>query len=134
MVRKTQQVGRIILPPGMKPHPSKYELRVASILTEYFTADVEFIARANRRTADFLVDGVEWELKSPTGAGKNNIQRQLQEASRQSKNVIIDASRSKLHASRIKQQVEYQFQLVRSIKRLLFISKAGKVVELERKV
>ena len=132
MIRKKKETGRIILPAGMKPRPEEHELHVASILSEHYRTDVEFLPRANQRTPDFVIDGVVWELKSPTGTGKNNIQRQLQDAHRQSKNVIIDASRSKMHATKIRRQVEHQFKIVKSVKRLLFVSKSGKVYEITR--
>lgn len=132
MTNRQNKSGNIIIPAGMKPRPQHHELHVASILSEHFKTDVEFILRANRPTPDFLIDGVIWELKSPTGTGKNNIQRQLQEAHRQSGNVIIDANRSKMHAAKIKRQVEHQFKIVRSVRRLLFVSKTGKVLELTR--
>jgi len=120
------------VPATIKPRPEHHELRVAAILCEYFKANVEFIPRANRPTADFLINGVIWELKSPQGIGKNNIQRQLQDAHRQSRNVIIDAGRSKMHGAKIRRQVEHQFKIVKSVKRLLFVSKSGKVFEITR--
>lgn len=132
MTNKRSKPGKIILPANMKPRPEEHELRVAAILSEHFKTDVEFLPRANRPTPDFLIDGVVWELKSPTGAGKNNIQKQLQESRHQSANVIIDASRSKMHATKIRHQVEYQFKIVKSVKRLLFVSKTGKVFEITR--
>jgi len=116
----------------MKPRPEPHEIRVASILSEHFKTDVEFVLRTNQRTPDFLIDGVLWELKSPTGTGKNNIQRQLQDAHHQSKNVIVDASRSRMHGTKIRKQVEYQFRIVKSVRRLLFVSKAGKIFEITR--
>lgn len=116
----------------MKPRPEPHEIHVAGILADHFKTDIEFVLRSNQRTPDFLIDGVVWELKSPTGTGKNNIQRQLQDARHQSKNVIIDASRSKMHGTKMRKQAEYQFKIVRSVKRLLFVSEAGKVFELTR--
>jgi len=132
MTRVKDIPDRIIIPPGLRPRPEPHELKAAVILSEYFDLAVEFVPRSNMPTADFLIDGVTWELKSPTGTGKNNIQRQLQDAHRQSINVIIDSSRSKLHGTQIRRQVEYQFKIVKSIKRLLFISKSGKVFEITR--
>ena len=102
------------------------------MLAEHFKVDVEFVPTTERNTPDFLIDGVLWELKSPQGKGKNNIQRQLQYASHQSPNAILDASRSKMHATKIKREVEYQFKIIRSVKRLLFVSKDKKVVEIKR--
>lgn len=116
----------------MIPRPRSHELNVAEVLADHFRVDIEFVPTTERNTPDFLIDGVFWELKSPQGRGKNNIQRQLQHAKDQSVNVIIDASRSKKHPSKIKREVEYQFRLVKSVKRLLFISKNRKVVEIKR--
>lgn len=80
MVKKKPQTGKIIIPTGMKPRPRGHEIDVAGILAEYFKTDVEFIPTGERKSSDFLIDGVLWELKSPQGTGKNNIQRQLKYA------------------------------------------------------
>lgn len=132
MAKKKQQTGRIIIPPGMKPRPEDHEIYVAGILAKYFKADVEFVPRSNQRTPDFLIKGKVWELKSPTGTGKNNIQRQLQEAHGQSVNVILDASRSKMHPDEMSRRAEYQFKIVKSVKRLIFIPKGGEPLEIYR--
>lgn len=132
MTKKKPQTGRIIMPPGMKPRPEDHEIYVAGILAEYFKADVEFVPRSNLQTPDFLIKGKVWELKSPTGTGKNNIQRQLQEAHSQSVNVILDASRSKMHPDEIKRRTEHQFKIVKSIKRLIFVPKDGQPLEIKR--
>lgn len=123
---------KLIIPVGLKPKLEDYEIAVAEVLAGYFKADVEFVPRSNHQTPDFLINGILWELKSPTGTGKNNIQRQLQDAKHQSVNVVIDASRSKMHASKIRHQVEYQFKIVKSVRRLLYVPKTGKVVEIKR--
>lgn len=132
MTQKKRLTSKIIIPVGMKPGPSQYELDVSGILAKHFGANVEFVPRNTRTTPDFLINNVQWELKSPQGKGKNNIQRQLQYAAHQSANVIIYAGRSKIHGNKIKREVEYQFRVVKSVKRLLFISKSGKVFELNR--
>jgi hypothetical protein len=124
--------GKIIIPVGMKPRPRQHEIDVAEVLAKHFKANVEFVPTTEQNTPDFLIEGVLWELKSPQGTGKNNIQRQLQYASHQSPNVILDSTRSKMHATKIKREVEYQFKIIRSVKRLLFVSKDKKVFEIER--
>ncbi|MGB4799988.1 MAG: hypothetical protein WBP03_00495 [Candidatus Saccharimonadales bacterium] len=131
MDRKSKS-GKIIIPTGMKPRPRAHEIDVAEVLAEYFGVDVEFVPTTEQNTPDFLIDGILWELKSPQGKGKNNIQRQLQYASHQSVNVIIDANRSKMHKNKIRREVEYQFKIIKSVKRLLFVSKDKKVVEIKR--
>ncbi|HEV2403706.1 MAG TPA: hypothetical protein VGS08_05920 [Candidatus Saccharimonadales bacterium] len=128
----SKKSGKIIIPVGMKPRPRQHEIDAAEILAEYFRANVEFIPTTNRNTPDYLINGVLWELKSPQGTGKNNIQRQLQYASHQSANVIIHAGRSKMHSAKIRREVERQFRIIKSIRRLLFISKDGKIIEIKR--
>ncbi len=128
----SKKPGKIIIPVGMKPRPRQHEIEVAEILAGHFGVDVEFIPTTNRSTPDFLIDGILWELKSPTGTGKNNIERQLKYAWHQSPNVIIHAGRSKMHGAKIRREVERQFRIVKSVKRLLFISKDDKVVEIKR--
>ncbi len=132
MIKKKPQTGKIIIPTGMKPRPRGYEIGVAEVLVEYFGVDVEFVKTSERKTPDFLIDGVLWELKSPQGKGKHNIDRQLKYAKHQSANVIIDASRSKMQKDRIRREVEYQFKINITISRLIFVSKDKKVVEIKR--
>ena len=130
--KKNPQIGRIIMPPGMKPRPEDHEIYVAGVLAVYFKADVEFIPRSNQRTPDFLIQGKVWELKSPTGTGKNNIQHQLQEAHGQSDNVVLGASRSKMHPEEIRRRTEHQFKIIKSVKRLIFVPKDGEPLEIYR--
>jgi hypothetical protein len=132
MVKKNQQKVQVITPVGMKPKPRDHERDVAEILAVYFNTSMEFIPTTERRTPDFLIDGVLWELKSPQGSGKNNVQRQLKYASKQSENIIISAKRSKLHINKIKGELTIQFKKTRSIKRLLLVGKAGNVIEITR--
>lgn len=132
MTKKRQQKTQVITPVGMKPKPRDHERDVAEILAVYFSSSVEFIPTTEHRTPDFLIDGVLWELKSPQGSGKNNVQRQLKYASKQSENIIISAKRSKLHINKIKGDLTIQFKKTRSIKRLLLVDKAGHVIEITR--
>jgi hypothetical protein len=122
----------VILPTNLKPSPARYELTAAQLLAEFFKTDVEFIQRPNRKTPDFLIQGIKWEHKSPTGTGKQNIERQLQTGIKQSKNIVFDARRSKIHIARIKNILNYQFRLVKSITRIVLIDKNKQVVELKR--
>jgi hypothetical protein len=124
--------GKIIIPVGMKPRPRQHEIDVAEVLAKHFKLDVEFVLTTERYTPDFIIDGVLWELKSPQGKGRNNIQRQLKYASKQSQYIIISAHRSKLHINKIRGELTLQFKKTRSIKQLLLIDKAGKVVEIMR--
>ena len=123
---------RVIIPVDLKPSPARYEITAAGLLAKYFKADVEFIFRSNYKTPDFMIATTNWELKSPTGSGKNNIERQLQAGLKQSKNIVFDARRSKIHISKIRSELNRQFQLTQSMKRLILIEKNGSIIEITR--
>jgi hypothetical protein len=123
---------KVIIPVDLKPSPAQYELSAAALLANHFRADVEFILRSNQKTPDFLINGVRWELKSPTGNGKNNIERQLQTGLKQSRNIILDARRSKIHISKIRSELHRKIKLVKSINRLILIEKSKAILEITR--
>lgn len=120
----------VILPTNLRPSPARYELTAAQLLADYFRSDVEFIQRANHKTPDFLIGGIKWELKSPTGIGKYNIQHQIKAAAKQSSNVVLDARRSKMHMTKIRNEARRQFQYSKTVKRLVLIDKNRVVIEL----
>ena len=121
---------RVILPRGPKPILASYELTAAELLKTYFESDIEFIERNNRKTPDFKIGDLYWELKSPTGKGKFNVQHQLKAAAKQSENVIFDARRSKMHIVKIRGGIQHFLRHSKAIKRIILIEKTGKIVEL----
>ena len=90
----------VIIPKDVYPKPSSREMSAAYILLEYFNKDIKFVARNNNKTPDFLINNKYWELKSPTGNGKYNLQHALRNAAKQSENIIIDARFSKIHINK----------------------------------
>lgn len=75
--------------------PQDHELaaakRIAAGFDVFFRERVEADGVAN---PDLLIEGLIWELKSPRGAGRNNISAQMRRAKRQADRVIIDLARS----------------------------------------
>ena len=124
---KTERL--VIIPSDVIPQPSDTEISAAYILSEFFDADVRFIPRANHKTPDFLIDGMKWELKSPKGTGKYNIQHCLQDALKQSTYVIIDARASKQHMEKIRHELEHQMKLTQKVDRLLLITNPEKLLK-----
>jgi len=123
---------RVIVPVDLKPSPALYEITAASLLAKYFKTDVEFVLRSNQKTPDFLINGIKWELKSPTGDGKYNVQHQIKAAAKQSSNVIFDARRSKMHMTRIRHEINRHFMHTNPVKRLILIDKSKHIVELSK--
>ena len=44
-------------------------MSAAELFVKYFQANVVFVPRSNRKTPDFIIGGVEWELKAQPAAG-----------------------------------------------------------------
>lgn len=117
MMRKKN--GRTIIPLGV--FPEIHELETAAVFLAEGT-DVEFLLPSRikgMRTPDVKIDGVLWEIKCPTGNGKKTVEKQLQRASGQSKNIIFDSRRTRLDDIYIKKELREKFQLVTSIKRFI---------------
>ena len=71
-------------------------------------------------------------MKSPTGSTNKTIERQLQRGGKQSRNIIIDGRRTKLEDEVILKELAKKFKLVRSIKRIIFITKDSKIIDFKR--
>lgn len=124
--------GKTIIPFGV--FPELHELETAAVFLEQ-GYDVEFVVPSRTKgskTPDVKMDGILWEIKSPTGHGKKTVEKQLQRAGKQSKNIILDGRRSKLEDDMFVKELHKKFALVRSIKRIIFIRKNKQVVDFRR--
>lgn len=122
---------KVIIPLNPVQPLEAHEISAALILAEYFKHDAYVIPTGNGKTADFLIAGIEWEVKSPTGAGQQNVQRILRRALRQSSYVAIDVRRSRIPQYRIKGQLKFAAGIVRGIRGLLLITKDGEVIDIK---
>lgn|GEM_PF-497702 len=84
--------GSVTVPEELKPKPYQHEIDAAHRLAEKgFT--VTFIEASNKkkvRSPDILLDGVKWEIKSPTGTGERTIDNKMHDAEGQSSRLILD--------------------------------------------
>jgi hypothetical protein len=122
----------VIVKTTISNRPKDHEMAAAIILAKHFKTDIIFLRPTAHKTPDFDINGVIWELKSPTGSGKRTIQNNLREAKHQSCNIIMDLTRIKLHEQRAISQINYILKnhTVRSIKHLTVIKKSRKILEL----
>ena len=120
----------VIIPKDVYPKPSAKEISAAYILLDFFTKDIQFVTRNTGKTPDFLIDNKYWELKSPTGDGKRNLQHTVSRALKQSSYIIIDARFSKIHIAKIKSYLKNEKSKNKQIKKLLLIDKQKKVIEI----
>ena len=84
------------------------------------------------RTPDISVNGVLWEIKSPTGNSKNTIKHTLQNASHQANNVIVDLRRCKLPEDQAIRDLEQRYRLSKRIRRMKIVTKDEKIIDLSK--
>ena len=97
--------------------------------------DVDLIPPSNIEgvhTPDVRIQGLEWEMKAPTGEGKYLMANTIQRAVKQSRNVIIDLRHAKRHQAKCIRELENEFKKSGSLKRLKIITKSGKTLDFER--
>ena len=51
---------------------------------------------ANTKTPDITMDNIEWEMKSPIGSGRENLEHAFKAAVKQSENIIVITKTSEL--------------------------------------
>ena len=104
--------------------PEKHELATANYFAD-MGKDVTFILPSNipdNHRPDFLMNGIEWEVKSPAGKSKRSIAKRFTEALSQSQNIIFDLRRSSLSDDVCINQLERLYEK-KHIKRLMVITK-----------
>ena len=117
---------------GSKPRP--HERKTAELLARHFHSNLIFMRRASSKTPDLYVlkTNIRWELKSPTGGGKHTIQNNLREASKQSENIILDLTHSKMTDTQgISRTNEFISNERSRIKRLKVLKKDGAIIDIK---
>jgi hypothetical protein len=124
--------GKTIIPFEYRPEP--HELDTAKFFNK-LGKDVEFLSPVYSKgvkTPDIKMDGILWEMKAPINKGKHTIQHAFRKALHQSKNIIFDLRRSKMSNSKSVLELKQRFEVVKICKRLLIITKDGKLLDLNR--
>lgn len=115
--------------------PEKHEINVANLFSD-LGYDVTFIKASNIpdiHTPDILMDGVEWEIKSPLGKGKHTIERNIKNALLQSNNIIFDLRRINIPEDKCISRLKNEFKIRKEIHRLYIIKMNSDMILLTRK-
>jgi len=123
--------GKVIIPASIDPWD--HELKTAHALARHgFT--VEFVAVSNNhkaKTADVVIDGTLYEIKSPKTDKLSAVERNLKRATKQSGNIIIDSRRmSKLHDATIQKFLAQKLKQQKTIKKILFVNRKHEVIDI----
>jgi len=121
----------VVLPADAPVLPEPHEVEVAWILARHFGSSVEFLRPSEGyklKTADIVMNGLIWEIKSPTGGGRMTVSNQFKRASKQSNHIVLDARRVHLEEDKVLSQIRTEMKK-RRFRAVLFITKAGTVLE-----
>ena len=112
----------------------EHELSTARALADA-GYDVEFAHKTegNRVTsADVIVNGVLWEMKSPQAGNRKAIERNLRKASRQSANIIFDSQRMKgISDAEVEKELRKYAAHIKAIRRLWFVDRNRAVIDIK---
>ena len=87
--------------------------------------------KQTQKTADILLDGIEFEIKSPKSANVNSLEHILKKAVKQSCNIIIDTSRMKnVRDDNTRRFLINQVRIRRQINNLIMITKQGQIIDI----
>jgi hypothetical protein len=130
-----QQKSRVIVNPNLSNPPSAHEIDAARIVAKHYDTVIEFLRPVEGykiKTADFVMNGLMWEIKSPIGNSKLTVSRQFKIASKQSKFIVFDSRRTKLSDDFIEKQIRFEITKRTTIKKVIFIKKSAEILELTR--
>ncbi len=121
----------VIVKTDVKDRPKDHEMSAALILaSHYFKTDIVFLRPQANRTPDIEVNGVRWEIKSPMGNGKKTIDNNFRMARKQSRNIVIDLRRIKMHQSKANARIRFFLSTPHRFKRVIVIAKDQKIVDI----
>lgn len=78
------------------------------------------------------MQGMVWEMKSPTGETIRPLERIIHRAVKQSPNIIIDLRRSRISDSTAANTVQKLFLEMRSVRNLWIITKKLEIIKLKK--
>lgn len=91
----------------------------------------ETYEETNIKTADILLDGVEFEIKSPITNKPDKLERNIKRALKQAKNVIIDSSRIKnMKDDNLRRFLVEKARNQKQIGELILITKRGQIIDI----
>ena len=130
-----KKIGIIAAPPGV--FLDKHEKLAVDFLAVNLGYDITFLVpdrRVGAKTPDINMNGILWEIKSPTGKSSRTIENNLREAILQSSNIILDLRRmdGRVPTHKHIRETEKQFRLAKKIKQLIVITREDERIDFSR--
>ena len=120
----------VYVPDGYKPKKSERE--VAWILARHYKTLVRIIRPANKfkiKSADYLIDNVEYELKTPESNKVEKVKARIREGSHQSRVIIVYSKKTKILDKRMIEIIRESLREIKVARRIILVQKNKKVLE-----
>lgn len=128
---KQTKNGNIILN-GVKPAVHEYAAYLVLANHGKIVSLLLPSSKYKAHSADFEMDSLIWELKSPKGKGKYTIRDTIKQAIKQSDNIVIDFQRLKLNQEKALLQTRKYFSIEKQIQRIIIITKEKTIIDIYR--
>lgn len=119
--------------------PTSKERAIANMLSKKYGKTVAFVPQVmypqGIQTPDYLIDNERFDLKSPTGSGKNLLYGLIAKKQKQSHNFIIDVTACPLSMDELEKQVEalYNSPRVGFLEKIVFVKNSDVIKVYSRK-
>ncbi len=127
-----KRIGDIIIPGDVNVWP--HEQRTAQALARAGYT-VQFVKKSEdpyATSADALIDGVLWEMKSPTSGKLRMVERNLRRAAHQSSNIVFDSRRMKnVPDAAIERELRKWSSELSGVSHVLFVNRHGAVIDVK---
>lgn len=116
-------------------HPTDQERAIAAVLSREYGKTVELVPQVmypqGIQTPDYLINGERFDLKSPTGSGKNVLYNMVNKKNKQSPNFIFDITECPLSEEELEKQIIglYNSRHTRFIEKIILM-KNGKILKI----
>ena len=120
----------VLIPAGYKP--KKHELDAAWILSKHFNSIVQVLRPSKgykEKTADFVIDNIQYELKTPTTSKVSKVEVTIREAVKQSVNVVIDMRKTKITEKRMIEICQDRLIHIKKLRKITLIVDKEKVLD-----
>ena len=127
-----KRIGKIIVPGDANVWPHEHKTAQALARAGY---DVEFVRKSDvpyATSADVLIDGKLWEMKSPTASSVKAVERNLKRARWQSGCIILDSRRMKrVPAAAGERELRKHAFEIDGVVHVLFVNRHGTVIDIK---
>ena len=131
-MRRKNQKENILVEPGA--YPEKHELRTAEVLVSKYDR-VLFLKPVdlyNIKSADILMNGLKWEIKSPKTRSLSGVEQILKRATKKSQNIVLDSQRIKcLRDIELERYLHNKAAQQKTIKKLIFVNRKREIVDIK---